>query len=546
MMFPAISIAGFGQRSKGDLEAMDARSGQILVTLLALRAFSPQSGLPLRSIAKSLGVHHQQVKRRIMGDKGCRSRLRGLVRWSNGRGRKGTRVWLSEAGKTVAIGLLAGVPFSTEAPKGIAHDPQKWLEILALLGEGQTPKGKAQAKNGTPTLKNNSDLTVSYDEDKVPKAAKKALKTFHRATTALFKTPLSRRDFGFRCLVGRKLIAAYGLDAAIGIVRHAQRAWTEATPSQCLRFALKHHEALYEAHLRECQRRENLRRLKAMMRPFLETGKGEKAPTPVPALKGDRAERAAEIAASDQPLRPLAALRRPEKKRCPRCGTERFDLPIKRFERLYRQVSDAEADRWDGKEVCDKCFKALRVAETKAFLKLSGVDLDEATPPLGHQKPEEAMTPPPKPPSAESPPTPPRPLRTEKLTPIGDVLKGLSLPTFSPPTEPTDRPAGAPNALSGNLPKEPTHQPANAPSSPNPSASDSPPTEAEGGKSPFRAILESLEAAYPSPPSPDEPVPCPRCGRLVKRKWLGTSGVCLRCVEEELRRRRLEREQRGF
>jgi hypothetical protein len=188
-------------------------------------------------------------------------------------------------------------------------------------------------------------------------------KTFIKATTAIFNQPLGRNDFGFRCKVGKTLLAEFPLDAAIGIIRHAQRAWSNATPAQVLRFALKHREALFEAHLRECERRETLRRIKSVMLPFEAKPEKPKQPSMSPLFKGDRNERAAEIVANDQPLQPIA--QRSGKKRCPRCGREGFELVLKRFDRYYPEVPCPEADRFNGIEVCDYCFKVLRIDEMK-------------------------------------------------------------------------------------------------------------------------------------------------------------------------------------
>jgi hypothetical protein len=192
-------------------------------------------------------------------------------------------------------------------------------------------------------------------------------KTFVRATTAIFNQPLTRNDFGFRCKVGKTLLAEFPLDAAIGIIRHAQRAWTNATPAQVLRFALKHREALYEAHLRECERRETLRRIKSIMLPFEAKPEKPKQPPTSPPIKGDRAERAAEIVANDQPLQPIALTQR-GKKRCCRCGREGFELVLKRFDRCYPEIPCPEADRWNGVEVCDYCFKTLCIDEIRKAL----------------------------------------------------------------------------------------------------------------------------------------------------------------------------------
>jgi len=356
---------------EGKIPENDAISRQILVALLALKAFTPDNALTLRSIAKAIGAHPQQVKRKITGDKHCYSRLKGLVRWESGKGRKGTRVWLSAEGKAAAIALLASVTFPQRPQSNLFEDPQKWLQVLALFATDRKPQPNRSAKNVTPTLKNMFRPSVSFKDEDLKVRRESEFKTFVRATTAIFNQPLGRNDFGFRCKVGKTLLAEFPLDAAIGIIRHAQRAWSNATPAQVLRFALKHKEALFEAHLRECERRENLKRIRAVMRPFVApTEKPKQPPTSLP-VKGDRAERAAEIVAADQPLQPIAQRR--GKKRCPRCGAEGFELILKRFDRYYPEIPCPEPDRFNGVEVCGYCFKTLRLEETRQVLKAKGL-----------------------------------------------------------------------------------------------------------------------------------------------------------------------------
>ena len=380
-----VNIAQVDQTGKGKIEEIAARNDtlslQILLALLFAKAFNPDSGLTLRSIANAIGAHPQQVKRRIMGDKRCQSRLKGLVRWENGRGRKGTKVWLSKEGMAATIAVLAGVTFSHQPQSALFEDPQKWLQVLALFATDQNPKPQRSQKNVTPTLKNSSNLTVSFKDENltVPKAS--GLKTFIKATIAIFNEPLARNDYGLSCVVGRELIREYGLDGAIGIVRHAKRAWIDGTPRQVLLFARRHNEALFEAYLRDCERRENLKRIRAIMRPF--EAPTEKPKPALPNLKGDRTERAAEIIAADQPLRPLAA--RSGKKRCPRCGAEGFELPLKRFERYFPHIPCPEADRYVGAEICGYCLKDLRLTETKEALAVNPNGLTTDADPSGCQ-----------------------------------------------------------------------------------------------------------------------------------------------------------------
>jgi hypothetical protein len=296
--------------------------------------------------------------------------LKGSVRWQNGRGRKGTRVWLSAEGKAAAIALLATVTFPQRPQSNLFEDPQKWLQVLALFATDRKPQPNRSTRNVTPTLKNMFRPSVSLKDEDLKVRRESEFKTFVRATTAIFNQPLGRNDFGFRCKVGKTLLAEFTLDAAIGIIRHAQRAWSNATPAQVLRFALRHKEALFEAHLRECERRENLKRIRAVMRPFVAPTEKPKQPPMSPPMKGDRAERAAEIVAADQPLQPIAQRR--GKKQCPRCGAEGFELVLKRFDRYYPEIPCPEADRWSGIEVCGYCLKNLRLEEMRTVLSIKG------------------------------------------------------------------------------------------------------------------------------------------------------------------------------
>jgi len=371
MAHTTYSLAQLYAVVEGKIPKNDAISRQILVALLALKAFTPDNALTLRSIAKAIGAHPQQVKRKITGDRHCYSRLKGLVRWESGKGRKGTRVWLSAEGKATAIALLTSVTFPQRSQSSLFEDPQKWLQVLALFATDRKPQPNRSAKNVTPTLKNMFRPSVSFKDEDLKVRREREFKTFVRATTAIFNQPLGRNDFGFRCKVGKTLLAEFPLDAAIGIIRHAQRAWTNATPAQVLRFALRHKETLFEAHLRECERRENLKRIRAVMRPFVAPTEKPKQPPTSPPIKGDRAERAAEIVASDQPLQPIAQSQR-GKKRCPRCGAEGFELVLKRFDRYYPEIPCPEADRWSGIEVCGYCLKNLRLEEMRTVLSIKG------------------------------------------------------------------------------------------------------------------------------------------------------------------------------
>jgi hypothetical protein len=370
MLNPISNITQLYAVVEGKIPENDAISRQILVALLALKAFNPDNALTLRSIAKAIGAHPQQVKRKITGDRHCYSRLKGLVRWESGKGRKGTKVWLSAEGKAAAIALLASVTFLQRPQGSLFEDPQKWLQVLALFATDRKPQPNRSTRNVTPTLKNMLRPLVSLKDENFNVQKANEFKIFVRATTVIFNQPLGRNDFGFRCKVGKTLLAEFPLDAAIGIIRHAQRAWSNATPAQVLRFALKHKEALYEAHLRECERRENLKRIRAVMRPFVApTEKPKQPPMNLP-IKGDRAERAAEIVANDQPLQPIAQRR--GKKQCPRCGAEGFELVLKRFDRYYPEIPCPEADRWNGVEVCGYCLKNLRLEEMRTVLSIKG------------------------------------------------------------------------------------------------------------------------------------------------------------------------------
>jgi hypothetical protein len=59
--------------------------------------------------------------------------LKGSVRWQNGRGRKGMKVWLSAEGKAATIALLASVTFLQRLSSNLFEDLQKRLQVLVLF-----------------------------------------------------------------------------------------------------------------------------------------------------------------------------------------------------------------------------------------------------------------------------------------------------------------------------------------------------------------------------------------------------------------------------
>ncbi len=518
------------QALRWDKALKNPRATAILRHLLAVGATSPQTAVTYAAIARSLGLHKWQVRRIIAGEGGKRkSLLQGLVHYPDRYSHKGC--YLLPEGVVVAQRLSEGDRPTYDDLKALAQARQR--RIAERHAESHAKAGESHSHNLIRII---PLLYVCPDE--------RSLKPVNGLAERLW------RDYGMALSVANEVVTRYEdetIQAALEL--RERRNGTVYNPAGFILHLLKSGCAQRYAEAKRARQDPDLQAQK--VKEAVEAQTGVKVAvidgSPVIAYNGGwlhlplDPDRAVDLVrrlarppdepkpdepkddeaetGSDKPiLGDAPAERTPfrrHKRQCPRCGMASFELPMKVFERRYPQVADAEADRWNGKEVCDKCFTALCKAEEKSFAALTGIDLSEPMmSSVGRLEPATQMP-------SDSQPTEPQPLRTEKPTAIGDILKGLPLPALPNPTERTDRPAEA--SHSDNQPCQPT------PPLPRPS-------KPEGIQTPFKALLKALQDAYPQPSS-DEPVPCPRCGRIVKRKDLGNSGVCLRCVEDELRRR---------
>lgn len=204
-------------------------------------------------------------------------------------------------------------------------------------------------------------------------------------------------------------------------------------------------------------------------------------PTKLPKIEPrSREERAAEIIA-DQ-LKPIG---KKAKRTCPRCGKESVELQLKRFERRYRQIHDAETLRWDGVEVCfgdpASCWESLKKSEITMLKEVLSDNLTE--PNLTNS-------------AAASDPVS-----------VGSVIAGILPIDFAPKPNSQKRAdsESTPNALTETEP------------------------EPENPKTlPYTDSHDQHHA--------HKFVKCPRCGRDVRKSRMGKSGICLNCVQDELLR----------
>jgi len=118
--FFADQPSAYTERWRKALE--DERCVAVLQVLFAHSACSPTFALTARQIGRLTGLHHQVVRRLIRGDKYCKARLQGLVAWLAGKGRRGTRYWLSPEGAKVAELLAKGLPLGEATLKALATD----------------------------------------------------------------------------------------------------------------------------------------------------------------------------------------------------------------------------------------------------------------------------------------------------------------------------------------------------------------------------------------------------------------------------------------
>jgi len=132
----------------------DARCLKVLHALYATNAFSPRFALSARAIGRLAGLrHHQTVRRLIRGDKRCRAKLVGLVAWLEGKGRRGTRFWLTPEGRKVAELIANDFQVGKATLTALATD--RWRRKMAHLSE-------MAHQNGTPT-ESTMPLNGSYN-----------------------------------------------------------------------------------------------------------------------------------------------------------------------------------------------------------------------------------------------------------------------------------------------------------------------------------------------------------------------------------------------
>jgi len=128
----------------------DDRCVAILKALYAHSACSPTFSLTARCIARLTGLHHQVVRRLIRGDKRSKARLQGLVAWLTGKGRRGTRYWLSPEGAKVAELLAKGLSLGEATLRALATDRRrrKMAHTAKMAHQNGTPSEIYNMPNG--------------------------------------------------------------------------------------------------------------------------------------------------------------------------------------------------------------------------------------------------------------------------------------------------------------------------------------------------------------------------------------------------------------
>ena len=184
----------------------DARCIKVLLALYTTNAFSPCFALSARSICTLTGLrHHQVVRRLIRGDRHCRAKLVGLVAWLEGKGRRGTRFWLTPEGRKVAELIANDFQVGKATLTALATD--RWRRKMAHHAE-------MAHQNGTPT-ENTMPLNGSYNV--CSPTAVSALKPVSQKPVSGLAARLWQ-DYGVALKVANDLVARYSpaeIEAAI-------------------------------------------------------------------------------------------------------------------------------------------------------------------------------------------------------------------------------------------------------------------------------------------------------------------------------------------
>jgi len=179
----------------------DDRCVAILQALFAHSACSPTFALTARRIARLTGLHHQVVRRLVRGDKRRKAWLQGLVAWLAGRGRRGTRYWLSPEGAKVAELLTKGLKVGEATLRALATD--RWRRKMAH-------SAKMAHINGTP-----SEIYMPYGFNYVCRQAvtSKLCETIGRGELLSPLAAKLHRDFHIVVWVANDVVQRYSTEA---------------------------------------------------------------------------------------------------------------------------------------------------------------------------------------------------------------------------------------------------------------------------------------------------------------------------------------------
>lgn len=128
----------------------DGRCQAILLTLFESGATNSFNSMSYRQISRRTSIHHNTIRRLIAGDKKCRSKLMGLVRYPEKGKRSGC--YLTPEGRIVAEKWAKGETFSFEQLKLLAESQQNRRNLPSL---SQNPLSRCQ---------NNSELSSNQNQ----------------------------------------------------------------------------------------------------------------------------------------------------------------------------------------------------------------------------------------------------------------------------------------------------------------------------------------------------------------------------------------------
>jgi len=228
----------------------DGRCQTILLALLEGGATNPLNSMSYRQISRKTSIHHNTVRRLIAGDKKCKSKLMGLVRYPEKNKRSGC--YLTPEGKIVAEKWAKGETFSFEQLRSLAESQQSRRNFFSLPKDSN-PLSHYRSGSSSSTQNQTQHVSHLWHTYGTPSFSYSSYMQMNECSLTAESEKLER--YGIKPAVARDLANRYSpqvINAAI--VLRERRNGAIYNPAGFIVWLLK--SGCAERFLRECHSKE--------------------------------------------------------------------------------------------------------------------------------------------------------------------------------------------------------------------------------------------------------------------------------------------------